>query len=41
MMENIGVFLLMSLLLILVPGPDSGLVIQNSIVHGKKAGILM
>lgn len=39
MMENIGVFLLMSLLLILVPGPDSGLVIQNSIVHGKKAGM--
>ena len=38
-MENIGVFLLMSLLLILVPGPDSGLVIQNSIVHGKKAGM--
>ena len=39
MMESIGVFLLMSLLLILVPGPDSGLVIQNSIVHGKKAGM--
>ncbi|MBM7700192.1 RhtB (resistance to homoserine/threonine) family protein [Kurthia huakuii] len=38
-MENIGVFLIMSLLLILVPGPDSGLVIQNSIVHGKKAGM--
>lgn len=38
-MENIGVFLVMSLLLILVPGPDSGLVIQNSIVYGKKAGM--
>lgn len=36
---HLTVFLGMSLLLILVPGPDSGLVIQNSIAYGKKSGM--
>lgn len=34
----VGAFLVMSFLLIILPGPDSSLVIQNSIMHGKKAG---
>lgn len=37
-MAIIGAFILMSFLLIILPGPDSGLVIQNSIMHGQKAG---
>lgn len=38
-MAHFTLFLGMSLLLILVPGPDSGLVIQNSIAYGKKSGM--
>ncbi|GEK35589.1 LysE family translocator [Kurthia sibirica] len=38
-MSVIGPFILMSFLLIILPGPDSGLVIQNSIMHGKSAGV--
>lgn len=37
-MAIIGTFLLMSFLLIILPGPDSSLVIQNSIMYGQKAG---
>jgi RhtB (resistance to homoserine/threonine) family protein len=38
-LAHFTLFLGMSLLLILVPGPDSGLVIQNSIAYGKKSGM--
>ena len=37
-MAILGTFLLMSFLLIILPGPDSSLVIQNSIMYGQKAG---
>lgn len=38
-MSIIGPFILMSFLLIILPGPDSGLVIQNAIMYGKSAGV--
>ncbi|QDH22015.1 LysE family translocator [Saccharibacillus brassicae] len=38
-MEHFSLFVLMSFLLILLPGPDTGLATQNTIVYGRKGGI--
>lgn len=38
-MENVLLFLLMSFLLVILPGPDTGILIQNTISSGKKSGI--
>lgn len=38
-MENLLLFLLMSFLLVILPGPDTGILIQNTISSGKKSGI--
>jgi len=38
-MNQFPLFMLMSLLLILLPGPDTGLATQNTIVYGRKGGI--
>jgi RhtB (resistance to homoserine/threonine) family protein len=38
-MDNYLLFLFMSFLLIILPGPDTGLVVQNTITYGKKNGI--
>ncbi|MBT2691190.1 LysE family translocator [Bacillus sp. ISL-47] len=38
-MENFLLFLFMSFLLVILPGPDTGILIQNTISSGKKSGI--
>lgn len=38
-MENYYLFVLMSILLIILPGPDTGLVTQKTITHGRKGGM--
>ena len=38
-MENFSLYVIMSILLILLPGPDTGLATQNTIAYGKKGGI--
>lgn len=38
-MEHFFLFMLMSFLLILLPGPDTGLATQNTILYGRKGGI--
>ncbi|MCZ8517225.1 LysE family translocator [Paenibacillus filicis] len=38
-MGNFYLFVIMSILLIILPGPDTGLATQNTITHGKKGGI--
>lgn len=38
-MGNFYLFLLMSIALIILPGPDTGLVTQNTITYGRKGGI--
>lgn len=38
-MENILLFLFMSFLLVILPGPDTGILIQNTISSGKKAAL--
>jgi RhtB (resistance to homoserine/threonine) family protein len=38
-MENVCLFVLMSILLIILPGPDTGLTTKNTITHGKEGGI--
>ncbi|MGE7759774.1 LysE family translocator [Peribacillus sp. NPDC097895] len=38
-MENYLLFLMMSFLLIIMPGPNTGVVIQNTISLGKKGGV--
>ena len=38
-MEQYLLFLLMSFLLIILPGPDTGLLIQNTVANGKRSGI--
>ncbi|WP_370222195.1 LysE family translocator [Cytobacillus sp.] len=38
-MENLLLFLFMSFLLVILPGPDTGILIQNTISSGKKSGI--
>ncbi|GLB59570.1 LysE family translocator [Cytobacillus sp. NCCP-133] len=38
-MENFHIFLIMSFLLVILPGPDTGILIQNTITCGKKSGI--
>lgn len=37
-MGNFSLFVMMSILLIILPGPDTGLATQNTIAHGKKGG---
>ncbi len=37
-MENYYLYVLMSVLLILLPGPDMGLLTQNTITNGRKGG---
>lgn len=37
-MENYYLFVLMSILLIILPGPDTGLTTKNTITFGKKGG---
>ncbi|QQE75100.1 LysE family translocator [Brevibacillus composti] len=37
-MQNASVFILMSVLLIILPGPDTGLATQNTLAAGKKGG---
>ncbi|GED29658.1 LysE family translocator [Brevibacillus centrosporus] len=37
-MGNFWLFVVMSILLIILPGPDTGLATQNTIAHGKKGG---
>jgi threonine/homoserine/homoserine lactone efflux protein len=37
--DNYLLFLMMSFLLIILPGPNTGLVVQNTISYGKKSGI--
>lgn len=39
-MDNYLLFLTMSLLLVILPGPDTTLVIQSAVVSGKKNGLL-
>jgi RhtB (resistance to homoserine/threonine) family protein len=38
-MGNFHLFLLMTILLIILPGPDTGLTTQNTIVYGVKGGV--
>jgi len=38
-MEHFFLFMLMSFLLILLPGPDTGLATQNTILYGRKGGL--
>lgn len=38
-MENYFLFLFMSFLLVILPGPDTGIVVQSTITYGKKNGI--
>lgn len=38
-MENAYFFVLMSIMLIILPGPDTGLVTRNAIIHGRKGGM--
>lgn len=38
-MAHYSLFILMATLLVILPGPDTGLVTQNTIVHGRKGGI--
>lgn len=38
-MGNNYVFILMSILLIILPGPDTGLVTQNTLTNGKNGGL--
>ncbi|PWW28314.1 RhtB (resistance to homoserine/threonine) family protein [Cytobacillus oceanisediminis] len=38
-MENFLLFLFMSFLLVILPGPDTGILIQNTISSGKKSGV--
>lgn len=38
-MGNFYVFVIMSILLIILPGPDTGLATQNTITYGKKGGM--
>ena len=38
-MENYLLFILMSIMLIILPGPDTALITKNSISKGKKAGM--
>jgi RhtB (resistance to homoserine/threonine) family protein len=37
-MENVYLFVLMSILLIILPGPDTGLTTQNTITYGREGG---
>jgi RhtB (resistance to homoserine/threonine) family protein len=37
-MENFYLYVIMSILLIILPGPDTGLATQNTIAYGKKGG---
>ncbi|MBN6886534.1 RhtB (resistance to homoserine/threonine) family protein [Cytobacillus horneckiae] len=39
-MDNYLLFLTMSLLLVILPGPDTTLVIQSAVISGKKNGLL-
>ncbi|MEW9674096.1 LysE family translocator [Ammoniphilus sp. 3BR4] len=38
-MQNFYLFVVMSILLIILPGPDTGLATQNTIAYGRKGGI--
>jgi RhtB (resistance to homoserine/threonine) family protein len=38
-MESVYLFVLMSILLIILPGPDTGLVMRNTITYGREGGI--
>lgn len=38
-MGNFYLFLLMSIVLIILPGPDTGLVTQNTIAQGRRGGV--
>lgn len=38
-MENYSLFILMSILLIILPGPDTGLITQNTLAAGKQGGM--
>ncbi|WP_223594651.1 LysE family translocator [Neobacillus bataviensis] len=38
-MENFYLFVIMSLLFVILPGPDIGLITQNTVTSGKKGGI--
>ncbi|WP_035286625.1 LysE family translocator [Brevibacillus massiliensis] len=38
-MQNVYLFVLMSIFLIILPGPDTGLVTQNTIAHGRAGGM--
>ncbi|NGZ75218.1 LysE family translocator [Saccharibacillus alkalitolerans] len=38
-MEHFGLFAFMSFLLILLPGPDTGLATQNTMIYGRKGGV--
>ncbi|MDA5107536.1 MULTISPECIES: LysE family translocator [Brevibacillus] len=38
-MEHYALFVLMSVLLIILPGPDTGVVTQNTVFHGRAGGM--
>ncbi|MGG4496342.1 LysE family translocator [Brevibacillus reuszeri] len=38
-MEHFLLFVVMSILLIILPGPDTGLVTKNTVTHGSKGGL--
>lgn len=38
-MEHFFLFVVMSILLIILPGPDTGLVTKNTVTHGGKGGL--
>ncbi|USG66673.1 LysE family translocator [Brevibacillus ruminantium] len=38
-MTNVSLFILMSVLLIILPGPDTGLATQNTLAAGKQGGL--
>jgi threonine/homoserine/homoserine lactone efflux protein len=40
MTAHLGAFLAVSVLVIVVPGPDTALTIRNSLVRGRRAGVL-
>lgn len=39
-MQEVWMFAVVALLIVMVPGVDSLLVLKNTILHGRKAGIL-